>query len=148
MEALVDILKIRKIEHGAIIPTRATEGSAGMDLHAMMGKIMMPGERYLCPTGIALQIPDDHEGQIRPRSGRAVRDGLTVLNAPGTIDSDYRGEIKVVLINLGQSSVSIKPGDRIAQLVIAKCKCLPYMEVEAFDAPTDRGDGGFGSSGD
>lgn len=128
-------------------PAYATEGSAGADLKAHIdGPIdMQPGERALVPTGIRLAIPENHEGQIRPRSGLAVRHGVTVLNAPGTIDADYRGEVKVLLINTGDVTVRIEPGDRVAQLVIAPVTRASFRECELDQ--TDRGDGGFGSTG-
>lgn len=133
----------------ARLPVRASPGSAGWDLAAAISEPLElpPGARAAIPTGLALEIPDGYEAQVRPRSGRALREGLTVVNAPGTIDSDYRGEVLVLLVNLGDSVLTIEPGDRLAQLVLA-----PVLEVsweEAADplAATERGVGGFGSSG-
>jgi dUTP pyrophosphatase len=131
------------------LPIYATPGSAGMDLCAALRQPMVvePGQRVMVPTGFAMAIPSGVEGQVRPRSGRAWRDGLTVVNAPGTIDSDYRGEVKALLINLGDRPVRIERGDRIAQLVIAPVQQLTPVEVgELVD--TKRGAGGFGHTGD
>ena len=131
------------------LPAYATPGSAGMDLCAALRQPMIvePGQRVMVPTGFAMAIPSGFEGQVRPRSGRAWRDGVTVVNAPGTIDSDYRGEVKVLLVNLGDRSVQIDRGDRIAQLVIAPVHQLTPVEVgELVD--TKRGSGGFGHTGD
>ncbi len=128
-------------------PVYASERAAGADLRAHIpAEIdLLPGTRMLVPTGVRLAIPEGFEGQVRPRSGLASRDGLTVLNAPGTIDSDYRGELSVIMINLGSQSVRIARGDRIAQLVIA-----PISRAEFFPgrlSETSRGSGGFGSTG-
>lgn len=128
-------------------PSRASAGAAGFDLRSAVGPLtLQPGDRALVPTGITIEIPPGHEGQVRPRSGLAARHGVTVLNAPGTIDSDYRGEIQVILINHGRENFGINRGDRIAQLVIAavaQCELEPASELDA----TERGAGGFGSSG-
>ena len=105
-----------------------------------------PGERALVPTGFSLEIPTGHEGQVRPRSGLAVKKGLTVVNAPGTIDADYRGELKVALVNLGSDTVTVERGDRIAQLVVAPVVRVDVIEVDAL-SETPRGDGGFGHTG-
>ena len=131
------------------LPVYATPGSAGMDLCAAVRQplIVEPGRRVMVPTGFAMAIPVGYEGQVRPRSGRAWRDGLTVVNAPGTIDSDYRGEVKVLLINHGTEALTIARGDRIAQLVIAPVHRLVPVEVEALEN-TERGSGGFGHTGD
>ena len=125
-----------------------TEGSSGMDLFASLEHevTLEPGERRLIPTGIAVAIPEGFEGQVRPRSGLAVREGIGLVNAPGTIDSDYRGEIGVVLINFGKSSVTIRDGDRIAQLVISRVFRASWQEVEELSA-TPREGGGFGHTG-
>jgi len=130
------------------IPTKATSGSAGWDLQAHLeaAVCLEPGERVLIPTGIALEIPEGYEGQIRPRSGWAHHTGVTLLNSPGTIDSDYRGEIKILLINLGPSPVWIQDGDRIAQLVIAKVPSVRWSLRDKIH-PTSRGKGGFGHTG-
>ncbi len=141
-------IKVVRLAHGADLPlpAYATDGSAGMDLRSAEALTLKPGARALVATGIAIALPDDMEAQVRPRSGLAVKHGITVLNAPGTIDSDYRGEIKVPLINLGTDDFVINRGDRIAQMVIAPVVQMELIEVEELDE-TDRGAGGFGSSG-
>ncbi len=130
------------------LPCKMTSDSAGFDLYAAINKevTIKPGEYKLIPTGIAVAIPSGYEGQVRPRSGLALRYGIAVLNSPGTIDSDYRGEVKAILINLGSELFSIKRGDRIAQLVI---NALPEILIkEVIELPdTDRGQGGFGHTG-
>lgn len=130
------------------LPERATAGSAGYDLRACVKEpvTLSPGARALVPTGFAIALPQGFEGQVRPRSGLAARQGLTLLNSPGTIDSDYRGEIAVVAINLGQEPVTIKRGDRIAQLVIAPIATPDFVPVRALP-PSERGAGGFGHTG-
>jgi dUTP diphosphatase len=130
------------------VPARATPGSSGFDLRACItGELTLePGERTLVPTGFALAIPAGFEGQVRPRSGAALRDGLTMLNSPGTIDSDYRGEVAVVAVNLGQRPVTIRRGDRIAQLVIAPVAAVRLEEARKLPG-TSRGAGGFGHTG-
>lgn len=128
------------------LPSYETAGAAGMDLRAAETAVLSPGRRLLMPTGFAVALPEGFEAQVRPRSGLAVKHGVTVLNAPGTIDSDYRGEIKVPLINHGEADFSITKGDRIAQLVIAPVTRANWIECESLDA-TARGGGGFGSSG-
>jgi dUTP pyrophosphatase len=130
------------------LPRYQTSGAAGMDLHAALaGPVSIePMGRVKIPTGIALAIPANFEGQVRPRSGLAARQGITVLNAPGTIDSDYRGEVQVVLVNLGSATVTIAPLDRIAQLVFAPVANAELVLVEELD-PTSRGSGGYGSTG-
>lgn len=139
-----------RLPHGADLPLPAyeTAGAAGLDLRAaiMAPLTLAPGERALIPTGLAMQLPGGFEGQVRPRSGLALRHGVTVLNAPGTIDSDYRGEVSVVLINHGQEPFSIQRGDRIAQFVIAPVTQAELLEVSTLDA-TARGAGGYGSTG-
>lgn len=141
-------LLVRRLSHGADLPlpAYATEGSAGLDLRAAEGLTLKPGSRALVATGIAIALPPAFEAQVRPRSGLAVRHGVTVLNAPGTIDSDYRGEIKVPLINHGTEDFVIARGDRIAQMVIASVVSASLEEVASLDE-TGRGAGGFGSSG-
>ena len=130
------------------LPSYATEGAAGLDLRAAVDTdlLLAPGARALVSTGIRLALPDGHEGQVRPRSGLAWSRGLTLLNAPGTIDCDYRGTIQVILINLGQEPVRVRRGDRIAQLVIAPVTRISWTETAAADK-TNRGAGGFGSTG-
>ena len=128
------------------LPAYATEGAAGLDLRADAAVTLAPGERALVPTGLSIAIPPGYEGQVRPRSGLALREGVTCLNTPGTIDSDYRGEVSVILANLGQRPVSLARGDRIAQLVIAPVSRAEL--VESAELPkTARGEGGFGHTG-
>ena len=133
---------------GNALPFYATEGSAGLDLKASLETelILQPMERLLVPTGLFIELPNGFEAQVRPRSGLAVKQGITCLNTPGTIDSDYRGEIKILLINLSGESQSIQPGDRIAQLVVQKYEQVEWEQVEILSA-TERNDGGFGSTG-
>lgn len=142
-------LKVKRLPHCFELPSYATKGSSGLDLYASIDDalILMPGHRLTVPTGIIVEIPDGYEGQIRPRSGLAVKHGISVLNTPGTIDSDYRGEIKVILINLGKEKFVVKRGDRIAQLVIVPVVKVELEEVEDVDFNTERGIGGFGSTG-
>lgn len=128
-------------------PTYATDGSAGADLRACVERsvIIAPGERSAISTGVRLEIPAGYEGQVRPRSGLAARHGVTVLNAPGTIDSDYRGEVQVVMVNLSDEPYTVRPGDRIAQLVIASVEQATFTATELTES--ERGEGGFGSTG-
>lgn len=128
-----------------IVPQYATDGSAGADITASAEVVLARGARVLVPTGIRLVIPNGFEAQVRPRSGLALKHGVTVLNAPGTIDSDYRGEIKVLLINLGEQQYTVRVGDRIAQLIIAPVVQARFKE--ALIPESDRGSGGFGSTG-
>jgi dUTP pyrophosphatase len=130
------------------VPAYQTAGSAGADLKALLDEpvVIEPGNRALIPTGIALELPVGYEAQIRPRSGLAAKAGLTVLNAPGTIDSDYRGEVTVILINHGSEAAIVRNGDRIAQLVIAPVVQASFSPADALDS-TERGSGGFGSTG-
>ena len=143
-------LKIQQLDHGKDLPLPhyATEGAAGMDVCAALDEPLTinPMERLAVPTGLAMAIPHGYEIQVRPRSGLALKQGLTVANAPGTIDSDYRGEVKVILINLGQDAVEITHGMRIAQLVLAPISIARLQLVTTLDE-TDRGTGGFGSTG-
>ena len=144
-------LRLRRLPHAADLPLPAYESAeaAGLDLRAALpdGDIdMAPGARALVPTGLVLALPDGHEGQVRPRSGLALRHGITVLNAPGTVDCDYRGEVKVVLINHGEEPFRIRHGDRIAQLVVAPFTQMQIAIVDTLD-DTARGAGGFGSTG-
>jgi len=129
-------------------PSYKTEGSSGLDLRASLIKdiIIDPNERVAIPTGIYLQLPEILEAQIRPRSGLALKDGITVLNTPGTIDSDYRGEISVILINLSNKSFRISNGDRIAQIVITRVEKITWDNIQILQK-TERGEGGFGSTG-
>ena len=128
------------------LPAYATQGSAGVDLRASEPCVIPPGGRALVPTGLRIALPEGYEAQVRPRSGLALKHGVTLLNSPGTIDSDYRGEIGVILINLGQEPFSIQPGDRIAQMVFAPVTRGVWDEVDTLDE-TERGAGGFGSTG-
>ena len=143
-------IQIRTVPGGeeVEIPSYGTEQASGMDLRAAtdLPIVLKPQQRALVPTGIAVSIPEGYEAQIRPRSGIASRCGVTVLNAPGTVDADYRGEIKVILINLGQEDYVIHKGDRIAQMVIQQVVRCRWERVEALD-DTDRGEGGFGHTG-
>ena len=131
------------------MPAYETINSAGMDLRAYLPDgemVIKPLQRTLVPTGLFMEIPVGYEGQVRPRSGLAIKSGITVLNSPGTIDADYRGEVKVILINLSDVDFVVKSGDRIAQLVIAKCEQMEVVEVETL-SETERGAGGFGHTG-
>ncbi len=141
----VQIMRLAHAE-GLAMPAYETPGAAGMDLRAAEDAILAPGSRCLMPTGFAIALPAAFEAQVRPRSGLAVKHGVTVLNSPGTIDSDYRGEIKVPLINHGTADFAIKRGDRIAQMIIAAVVHVRFLEVATLDE-TMRGAGGFGSSG-
>ena len=129
-------------------PAYKTSGAAGMDLQANLESPIeiAPLERILIPTGLFVEIPPCHEAQIRPRSGLALNHGLTVLNSPGTIDSDYRGEIKVLLVNLSAEKYTVNPQDRIAQMVFAQCEQAVWEEMDALQE-TERGEGGYGSTG-
>ncbi len=144
------ILKIKRLENNPdlALPKYETVGSAGMDLQAAIAEpiILKPGEIKLVKTGIAIALEIGFEAQIRPRSGLALKNGITILNTPGTIDSDYRGEICVILINHSQTDFKIERGMRIAQMIIAKYKQAKIFEVESLDE-TARGEGGFGSTG-
>jgi dUTP pyrophosphatase len=141
-------LRITRLAHAADLPlpAYATAGAAGLDLRAAESLTLKPGDRALVATGLAMALPPGFEAQVRPRSGLAVKHGVTVLNSPGTIDSDYRGEIKVPLINHGQEDFMIARGDRIAQMVVAPVSRVDLEEVSSLD-DTARGLGGFGSSG-
>lgn len=142
-------MKVKVINRSAFaLPSYATPLSAGMDLKANLSEAitLKPLERSLVPTGLFLAIPAGYEAQVRPRSGLAAKHGITVLNSPGTIDADYRGEVKVILVNLSSESFEIKPGERIAQLVVARCEQVAWEEVPELDE-TRRGEGGFGSTG-
>ncbi|WP_018127624.1 dUTP diphosphatase [Balneola vulgaris] len=140
----------KKLPHAKdlALPSYETSSAAGMDIRAALEEpmVLKPGERALIPTGLQMAIPHGYEAQIRPRSGLAIRNGITMLNTPGTIDADYRGEVKVIAINLGQEDFEVSHGDRIAQMVIAPVTQFPVVEVENLDE-TERGEGGFGSTG-
>lgn len=130
------------------LPRAASPGAAGADLRAALDRplVLAPGERAAVPTGLVLEIPPGYEGQVRPRSGLALAHGVTVANAPGTIDSDYRGEVAVILVNLGHEPYTVRRGDRVAQLVIAPVETVEWEEADEL-APSERGAGGFGSTG-
>jgi dUTP pyrophosphatase len=128
------------------LPSYATSGSAGLDLRADVSLTLRPGQRALVPTGLAIAVPPGYEGQVRPRSGLALRDGVTCLNSPGTLDADYRGELCVILVNAGQEEVAVARGERIAQLVVAPISRAELVEVAELPA-TGRGAGGFGHTG-
>ncbi|MHB8528308.1 MAG: dUTP diphosphatase [Caulobacteraceae bacterium] len=146
------VVRVKRLAHalGLALPAYETAQSAGMDLRAALGEeaplMLQPGERAAVPTGLVLALPEGYEGQVRPRSGLALRSGVTLLNTPGTIDADYRGEVMVILINHGEEALAVRRGDRIAQLVIAPVSWTAWDEVESLDL-TDRGEGGFGSTG-
>jgi dUTP pyrophosphatase len=145
-------IPLRRLPHAADLPLPAyeTAGAAGMDLRAAVPDdapvTLDPGARAMVPTGLTIAVPHGFEAQVRPRSGLAARAGITCLNSPGTVDSDYRGEVNVVLINLGQAPFTVRRGDRIAQMVICPVVQATWTEVDAHDETT-RGAGGFGSTG-
>jgi dUTP pyrophosphatase len=141
-------IAIVRLPHGADLPlpAYATAGAAGMDVVAAEDLILAPGARHAVATGFAIAIPEGYEVQVRPRSGLALKHGITCLNTPGTIDADYRGEVKVILANLGPEPFAVKRGERIAQLVPAPVQRARFEEVDALD-DTARGAGGFGSTG-
>ena len=145
-------LPIKRLPHNSDLPLPAyeTADSAGMDLRAAVPEdaplVIRPGDRFAVPTGLSMAIPRGFEGQVRPRSGLALKSGITCLNTPGTVDSDYRGEVKVILINLGAEDFTVRRGDRIAQMVIAPVIQAVVVEVSDLDE-TARGAGGFGSTG-
>ena len=143
----IPALKIKRKE-GAVLPQYESSGAAGMDIRAFIGEDMTvpPMGKLKVPTGLFMEIPPGFEGQVRPRSGLAARHGVTVLNAPGTIDSDYRGEVEVILVNLGQEAFTVRNGDRIAQILISPVFRADLSEVELLSS-TERGTGGFGSTG-
>ena len=141
-------LRVKRLPHGAglDLPVYATAGAAGMDVVSAEDVTIVPGGRHAVATGLALAIPPGFEVQVRPRSGLALKHGISVPNAPGTIDSDYRGELKVILINLGEAPFEIRRGDRVAQLVLAPVTRASWLETDELDE-TERGEGGFGSTG-
>ena len=151
MDNTISISLVR-LAHGAglPLPQRQTSGAAGLDLAAALGPDevveIAPGAVAMIPTGLTIAIPPGYEAQVRPRSGLAARHGITVLNSPGTVDSDYRGEVKVLLINHGNAPFPVRRGERIAQMVVAPVSRVQLMEVETLDA-TERGVGGYGSTG-
>jgi dUTP pyrophosphatase len=152
-EVAVRVVRLPGRDPALPLPQYATGGAAGADVCASLppearatGLVVAPGARALVPTGLALEVPEGHEAQLRPRSGLALREGLTLLNSPGTIDADYRGEVGVIVINHGTTPVTIAHGARVAQLVLAPVAQARWREVEAVGA-SERGAGGFGSTG-
>lgn len=141
-------IKLSRLPHGQDLPlpSYATDGAAGLDVRAAEELTLQPGQRHAVATGFAIEIPHGFEVQVRPRSGLALKHGITCLNTPGTIDSDYRGEVKVILVNLGQEPFEIRRGERVAQLVPAPVLRADFVEAEQLSG-TERGVGGFGSTG-
>jgi dUTP pyrophosphatase len=145
---IVPVVKVRRMRPSAIMPAYQTDHAAGFDLAADLDQAitLAPMERAAVPSGIAVEIPPGFEGQVRARSGRALREGLALVNAPGTIDADYRGQIMIILVNLGDAPIVISPGDRIAQLIIAPVARANLVEVDILQESA-RGSGGFGHTG-
>jgi len=148
----VETIPVRVLPHGEglPLPARASAGAAGLDLRAAIGEAftLLPGDRALVPTGLVLAIPLGWEGQVRPRSGLALKHGITLINSPGTIDSDYRGELCVPLVNLGREPFVVERGERIAQIIFARVAAIELVRVAMLpEAPGSRGTGGFGSTG-
>ena len=141
-------VRFKRLRPGALVPRYMSAGAAGLDLASAADEAitLAPGARTAVPTGLAFAIPQGFEGQVRPRSGLARKHGITLTNSPGTIDSDYRGEVKVLLANLGERPFTVARGERIAQLVVARCERVALVEAPAA-SPTRRGAGGFGSTG-
>jgi dUTP pyrophosphatase len=139
-------IKVQKIKDTAIIPKYAHEGDAGVDLYSTEEYLIKPGERVLVSTGIKIAIPPGHEAQIRPKSGLALKHGLSIVNTPGTIDSGYRGEVGIIIINLGKEEYKIETGKKVAQMVINQVEEATFEEVKELDETT-RNQGGFGSTG-
>ncbi|QYO77026.1 dUTP diphosphatase [Devosia salina] len=145
-------IDLKWLAHGAglPLPRQQTAGAAGLDLAAAIGAdetlTIAPGDFAMVPTGLAIALPQGYEAQIRPRSGLAARHGVTVLNSPGTVDADYRGEVKILLINHGRDAFVLRRGDRIAQMVVARVEAVELVEIDELDA-TERGEGGHGSTG-
>ena len=146
-EAKIEIKRLPHAE-GIDLPSYKSSDAAGMDIRAALDEtvLLKPGERALIPTGLQFAIPRGYEIQVRPRSGLAIKHGITMLNSPGTIDADYRGEVKLIAINHGQHNFKIERGERLAQLIIAPVVQMPVVEVDKLNE-TERGDGGFGSTG-
>lgn len=139
-------VRVKRLTPEAKIPNAAKAGDVAFDLYSVIDYEIKPGERYAVPTGIAVEIPVGYEGQVRPRSGLALKEGITVLNTPGTIDSGYRGEVKTIMINQGDAPFQITKGMRISQLAIRPVPDVEFIEVDEL-SDTDRGEGGFGSTG-
>ena len=144
--ALIEVKIVNNSPHN--LPAYATNGSSGMDLRVNIPSpiSLLPMERVLAPTGLFIELPEGYEAQVRPRSGLALKQGITCLNSPGTIDADYRGEIKIILINLSQEEQVIHPGDRVAQMIIQKVEKVNWIEVEQLEVSV-RNEGGFGHTG-
>jgi dUTP pyrophosphatase len=140
------ILKVKRISGEAVLPAYAHPGDAGLDLYSAVSASLDPGESKLIGTGISIELPPNTEGNVRPRSGLALKHGVTVLNAPGTIDCGYRGEVGIILINHGRARFDVQPGMKIAQLVVAPCLSVDVQEISDLTA-SSRGEGGFGSTG-
>lgn len=140
-------LPVKPLHDDAVVPHNAYNGDAGYDLRSVASLELAPFERALVPTGLAMQIPNGYAGFVLPRSGLAIKQGLSLVNAPGLIDSNYRGEIQAIVVNLDpKNAIKIEPGDRIAQLVIMKVENVAFMQTDSLD-DSERGEGGFGSSG-
>ena len=139
-------LKVKKLAANAVLPHQAHPGDAGLDLFACQAATLNPGDTALVKTGIAIELPPETEAQVRPRSGLALKHGITVLNTPGTIDAGYRGEVGVILINHGRAPFAVQPGDKIAQMVVKPVYAVDVEEVADL-SETRRGEGGFGSTG-
>ncbi len=144
----MDVPVVRCTIEGGALPEYKSDGASGADVRAVLAEdlVLTPGMRALVPTGLRLEIPRGIEGQVRPRSGLALEHGITVLNSPGTVDSDYRGELKILLVNLGESDFRVRNGDRIAQIVFSPVLRVSFQRQDAI-AGTPRGSGGFGSTG-
>ena len=143
-----EVVKITKLKDSAVIPEYQTEQAAGMDLCACLDepRTLQPMERAIIPTGLAIELPANYEAQIRARSGLAIKNGITMINGIGTIDADYRGEIGVLIVNLGSEAFVVEPGMRIAQMIIARYENIKWQQVDSL-GETKRGDGGYGSTG-
>ncbi len=139
-------VKIKKIKDNAVIPSYAHDGDAGVDIYSAEDYLLKPGDRVLVSTGIKIAVPKGYEAQTRPKSGLALKQGLSIANTPGTIDSGYRGEVGIIAINLGKEDIKIEKGKKVAQMVFNKVEEVKFEEVEELDN-TKRGDGGFGSTG-
>ena len=142
----MNTLKVRRLSAGAVLPAYAHPGDAGLDLYSAVSASLDPGESKLIGTGISIELPPNTEGNVRPRSGLALKHGVTVLNSPGTIDCGYRGEVGIILINHGRARFDVQPGMKIAQLVVAPCMSVDVQETTDL-AGSSRGQGGFGSTG-
>jgi dUTP diphosphatase len=142
----MNTLKVKRLSAGAVLPAYAHPGDAGLDLYSAVSASLDPGERKLIGTGISIELPPNTEGNVRPRSGLALKHGVTVLNSPGTIDAGYRGEVGIILINHGPARFDVQPGMKIAQLVVAPCLSVDVQEISDLTGSA-RGQGGFGSTG-